>query len=190
MSCHQSTRSKPIHTWTEEQIAQFEARWPIGSLPRLALGLHIYTGQRLSDTTIMGWQNVRNGMICIVQVKTKAPVSIPVHPELQRILDALPRNNLTFLLNGRGAPFKHGYVTRFKTWCAAAGLPDECTSHGLRKAACRRLAEAGCSVHEIASISGHKTLAEIERYTRAVNREHLARRAIAAITPKTGTDTV
>ena len=183
-------KSKPIYTWDEDQIAAFEARWPIGSLPRLALALHLYTGQRLSDTTQMGWQHVRNGMIHITQEKTKTPVSIPVHIELQRILDALPRNNLTFLLNGNGAPFKHGYVARFKEWCLAAALPAECTSHGLRKAACRRLAEAGYSVHEIASISGHKTLGEIERYTRAVNCEHLARRAIAAITPKTGTETV
>jgi integrase len=183
-------RSEPIHTWTEAQIAQFEARWSVGSQPRLAMGLHLYTGQRLSDTTRMGAQHVRNGMIHITQVKTGTPVSIPIHSELQRILDAVPKDNLTFLLNGNGAPFVHGYGARFREWCSAAGLPAECTSHGLRKAACRRLAEAGCTVHEIAAISGHKTLHEIERYTRAVDREQLARRAIAALAPKTRTMSV
>lgn len=183
-------KSQPIHTWDEDEIARFEARWPIGSLPRLALGLHLYTAQRLSDTTRMGWQHVRNGMVCITQMKTGTPVAIPIHPALQRILDAVPRTNLTFLLNGQGAPFVHGYVTRFREWCAAAGLPPRCTSHGLRKAACRRLAEAGCSASQIASISGHRTWAMVQSYTAAADRERLAWQAIAAITPKTGTQTV
>jgi integrase len=58
-------------------------------------------------------------------------------------------------------------------------LPRECTFHGLRKAACRRLAEAGCTVHEIAAISGHATLKEVERYTKAADQLRLARAAMA-----------
>ena len=48
-----------------------------------------------------------------------------------------------------------------------------------RKAAARRLAEAGCTVHEIAAITGRTTLKEVERYTKAVDRERLARSAKA-----------
>ena len=59
-----------------------------------------------------------------------------------------------------------------------AGLPQRCKPHGLRKAAARRLAEAGCSASEIMAITGHKTLAEVERYTRAAEQERLARQAI------------
>src|SRR5262249_41315706 len=55
---------------------------------------------------------------------------------------------------------------------------ERCKAHGLRKAAARRLAEAGCSASEIMAITGHKTLAEVERYTRAAEQERLARRAI------------
>jgi len=40
------------------------------------------------------------------------------------------------------------------------------------------LAEVGCSTHEIASITGHAALAEIERYTKAVNQKQLATAAI------------
>jgi len=47
-----------------------------------------------------------------------------------------------------------------------AGLPDACVMHGMRKTAARMLAKAGCSALQIASITGHKSLAEIERYTR------------------------
>jgi len=181
-------RSVGIHTWTEEQVGQFENRWPVGSVPRLAMALHLYTAQRLSDTTRMGWQHVRDGMIHITQQKTGTPVAIPVHPELQRVLDATPRTNLTFLVNTWGRPFTaSAYEQRFRKWCNEAGLPQACSSHGLRKAACRRLAEAGCSAYELMAISGHKSLSEAQRYTAAVDRERLARRAIAAITIKSGT---
>ena len=53
--------------------------------------------------------------------------------------------------------------------------------HGLRKAACVRLAYAGCSTKEIAAISGHKSLHEIERYTRDAEQARLARSAMARL---------
>jgi integrase len=65
--------------------------------------------------------------------------------------------------------------------CDEAGLPKECTAHGLRKAACRRLAEAGCSANVIAAISGHTSLREVERYTRAADQERMARIGMAAL---------
>jgi integrase len=44
----------------------------------------------------------------------------------------------------------------------------------LRKAAARRLAEAGCTMHEIAAITGHASLSEIQRHTRAADQKRLA----------------
>jgi integrase len=70
----------------------------------------------------------------------------------------------------------------FREWCNEADLPKRCSSHGLRKAACRRLAEAGCSEHEIAAISGHESLAEVRRYTRAASRARMAKSAMATVT--------
>jgi integrase len=63
-------------------------------------------------------------------------------------------------------------------WCDDAGLPPECSFHGLRKAALTRLADAGKSVHQIAAVSGTKPLKEIERYTRRADQRRLAREAL------------
>ena len=60
-----------------------------------------------------------------------------------------------------------------RKWCDRAGL-EACSAHGLRKACARRLAESGATPHEIMSITGHKTLAEVQRYTEAAVREGLA----------------
>jgi integrase len=63
----------------------------------------------------------------------------------------------------------------------AAGLPGRCKAHGLRKAAARRLAEADCSTKQIASVTGHRTLSEIERYTRGAEQQKLARQAMSKV---------
>ena len=63
----------------------------------------------------------------------------------------------------------------------AGGLPLECQPHGLRKAAGRRLAEAGLSSRELMAVLGHKTLTEAERYTRDADQARLASAAVARL---------
>jgi integrase len=141
-------KSIGFHTWTEDEIAQFEAHHPIGSNPRLALALLLFTAQRRSDVVRMGPQHVRNGVVQVRQQKTGAALAIPVHPALQTVLDATPSEHLTFLMTAFGKPFTAaGFGGWFRRQCDRAGLPKHCAAHGLRKAACRRLAEAGCSVN-------------------------------------------
>ena len=175
-----SVKSDGFHCWTDDEIAQFEAHHPIGSKPRLALALLLYTAQRRSDVVRMGRQHVRNGALMVKQEKTGKPLVIPVHPELRAILDATPSEHLTFLVTATGKPYGANHFSEtFREWCNAAGLPKHCSAHGLRKAACRRLAEAGASANEIASISGHANLNEVARYTAAADQARLAHNAMA-----------
>src|SRR3546814_7190772 len=97
--------SEGFHTWTEEEIAQFEAYHPIGTNARLAMALMLYTGQRKSDAVKMGWQHVKGDRIAVCQDKTGALVDIPIHPELKRVLEGTPRQNMTFLVTEYGKPF-------------------------------------------------------------------------------------
>jgi integrase len=169
-----------FHTWSEDEIAAFEATFAIGTRERLALTLGLYTGQRRGDVIRMGRQHVRDGVLHVRQEKTNAGLAIPVHPELARVLAAVPPTQLTFIQTLRGKPFTgHAFSDWFGKACDAAGLDARCTFHGLRKAACRRLAEAGCTPHEIMSISGHTTLKEVVRYTKAVEQAQMARNAMA-----------
>jgi integrase len=64
-------------TWTEDDIAAFEARHPVGSRARLALGLLLYTGQRRSDVVQMGRQHIRDGILYLRQQKTGASLRGP-----------------------------------------------------------------------------------------------------------------
>ena len=175
-----SIKGDGFHTWTEEEISQFEAHHPMGSKPRLALALLLYTAQRRSDVVRIGRQHIKDGVLTVKQQKTGVTLAIPVHPQLQAVLDATPSEHLTFLVTATGKPYGgNAFSEQFRNWCDAAGLPKRCSAHGLRKAACRRLAEAGCSANEIMSISGHTTMKEIVRYTKAADQARLARNALA-----------
>jgi integrase len=166
-------------TWSEDDIAAFEAAHPIGTMPRLALALLLYTGQRRSDIVVMGRQHVRGDLISVRQHKTGTPLLIPMHPALRVATEATPSGHLTFLATAFGkARTANGFGTWFRECCNAAGLANGTSAHGLRKAACRRLAEAGCSANEIMAISGHASLREVERYTKAADQERMARAAM------------
>lgn len=175
-------KSDGFRTWSEEDIAQYETRHLIGTKARLAFALLLYTGQRRGDVVRMGRQHVRQGVLTIRQQKTDIEVSIPIHSGLQDCLSVAPREHLTFLVTEYGKPFTAaGFTGWFRDRCVEAGLPLGLSPHGLRKAMCRRLAEAGCSAHEIMAISGHKTLTEVSRYTEAANRKRLAGDAMRSI---------
>ena len=81
----------------------------------------------------------------------------------------------------------HSFTAWFRKHCDDAGLPKRCVVHGLRKAAGRKLAEAGCTAHEIMAILGHTSLREAERYTKDFNRAKLARSGMARLGNETVT---
>ena len=95
-------KSDGYHSWTEEEIAQFEARHPIGSRPRLALALLLYTGQRRSDVVRMGRQHIRDGRLHIRQDKTGIELAIRMHSDLQAIIAESIVGQLTFAPRDRG----------------------------------------------------------------------------------------
>ena len=168
------------YTWSEPDIDRFEARWAKGTEQRLALALLLHTAQRRSDVVLLGPKDVAVAgdgarWISLTQLKTNTKVQVPLHPELAELL---PTDRLVFLLTSRGKPYSgDSFGHWFRKACDAAGL-DHCSAHGLRKAAARRLAEAGCTPHEIAAITGHKTLAEVERYSRQYDRRRSAGEAM------------
>jgi integrase len=180
-------KSDGHHTWAEDEIGAFEARHAVGSKARLALALGLFTAQRRGDVTRIGRQHIRNGVLTVRQQKTGAMLAIPVHAELQKIIDATPIGHLTLLTTRFGRSYRdNNFSDQFRAWCDDAGLPRRCVFHGLRKAALTGLADAGCTAHEIAAISGHTSLREVERYTRAADQVRLAKAAMAKTVPTPG----
>ena len=174
------------HTWTEKEVAQFEAKWPIGTRQRTAFALALYTGQRRGDVAAMTWQDYdeEQQVIHVAQEKgdmasNDEKLEIPAHTALREALAAWPRRHDIILATGPGrGTSPNGLGNMVSEAITLAGLPERCVMHGLRKAAARRLAEAGCSTHQIKAITGHKTLKQVEGYTAKAAQRGLARQAI------------
>lgn len=170
--------------WTDDEIAQYRAHWPLGSRPRLAFELALGTGQRIGDCRHMRWSDIRGGLLHVVQAKTRASLIIPLHPDLVAALTcerASPDDAIIKTSSGKPFASSASFALWFAKVIGQAGVPDRCVPHGLRKAAARRLAEAGCTSREVMAITGHTSLRQVEHYTRQADQAALARAALARL---------
>jgi integrase len=173
-------KSKGHHTWTDGEIEQYRAHWPLGTQQRLVMEFALETASRRGEVVRLGPQHIKGGRIRIERQHGSVDVEIPVSPELQAACDAMPKGHLTYIVSAHGKPrSKFGLGNDFARWATEAGLPARCRLHGLKKGGMRRLAEAGNTAHELMAISGHKTLTEVQRYTADADRKRLAASGMA-----------
>jgi integrase len=175
------------HSWTREEVARFEKQHPLGTKARLALALLLWTGVRRSDVVLLGRQHARGGWLKFVQTKNsrRKPVTIevPILPELQRVLDASPCGDLTYLVTEYGRPYSvWGFGNWFRDRCREAGVLG--SAHGLRKAGAATAAENGATSQQLMAIFGWLSLDEAERYTRAATRRRMAGDAMGLLVRK------
>lgn len=171
-----------FHTWSLEEVEQYERRWPIGTKQRLALALLLFTGARRQDMVTLGRQHVRDGWLRYTPKKMRyrrARLSEkPWLPCLAEIVEQSPCGNLTFLVTKHGKGYSEkAFGNWFREQCDEAELP-QCSAHGLRKAGATILAENGATAHQLMAIFDWDSLAVAETYTRAANRKRLAGEAM------------
>jgi integrase len=166
-------------TWPVEEIERYRAHHKLGTRPRLALELLYGTMAARSDAVRLGRQHVQGGVLSFRRKKTDTPVDIPILPELQAAIDAMPKaDHLTFLVTEFGKPFTAaGFGGWFGDQCKLAAIPARLSAHGLRKAGATRFAEHGATDHEIMAWGGWTSIKEVQRYTKAANRKRLAQQA-------------
>lgn len=132
-----------------------------------ALTLAAETGQRQGDLLRMSWSQINDGWIKLSQSKTRARVEVPVTEHLSSVLATIPRRAITVLTTQSGRSWtQDGFRASWSKAFAKAGLGD-LHFNDLRGTAVVQLAEAGCTIPEIASITGHslKSVSSIlERY--------------------------
>jgi integrase len=165
--------------WTEEHVARYEHRWPIGTRPRVWLDLLLYTGLRRGDAVRFGRQHVREGVGTIKTEKSgfTLAVTLPILPVLARTLEAGPCGDLTFIAGEGGQPLtKESFGNMFRDACRAAGVPG--SAHGVRKIAATRAANHGATVAQLEAIFGWSGGTMASHYTRSADRKRLALEAM------------
>ena len=160
--------------WTEDDIAAYEHRWPIGTRQRVWLDVLVYTGLRRGDVVRLGRQHVRDGVAYIKTEKTDTPVALPILPQLAQTLAAGPCGDLTFIVGKNGKSFtKESFGNEFREACRAAGLHNR-SAHGLRKAAATRAAISGATLAQLNAIFGWTGAKMALHYIETADRTRLA----------------
>lgn len=189
--------SEGFHTWTVEEVRQYEAAHSIGTKARLALALLLFTGVRRSDVVKLGRHMERDGVLHFTETKgansralgrkktsDAKKRTLPILPDLRAVIDATPSGQLVYLVTQFGKPFTAaGFGNKFREWCDDAGL-SHCSAHGCRKAGAKMAAENGATAHQLMAIFGWETLRQAEVYTRNANRTLLAEQAMHLLVPQ------
>jgi len=141
------------HIWQDADVQAFLAK--AGPQLRLPFLLALWTGQRRGDVLRMAWGAYDGTTIRLTQSKGKRRVVVPVGADLRAVLDATRRRATVICVTSRGTRWTgDGFSASFRKTCEAAGI-EGLTFHDLRGTAVTRLAAAGCTVPEIATITGH-----------------------------------
>ncbi|KPQ06157.1 MAG: Site-specific recombinase XerD [Rhodobacteraceae bacterium HLUCCA12] len=174
---------RPHRQWTADEIEGYRQHWPAGSPERVAFEVIYWTGARCVDAARLGWQMVdADGWLGYTQAKTKGPATCPVRllpawaqsmaADHAHFLAALPSDRLQWIVTRTGKPRSVQVLSHFISRAAnLAGLADDCTAHGLRKARAAELAEAGATASQIGAWTGHRSLSEVAHYTRSADQK-------------------
>jgi integrase len=145
--------SRADKIWTDADEAAFLERAPAHL--HLPLLLALWTGQRQGDLLRLAWSAYDGKHIRLRQSKTRVRVVIPVGALLKDALDAATKRSTIMLTTADGKPWTpDGFRASWGKACKRAGIVGV-TFHDLRGTAVTRLAIAGCTEAEIATITGH-----------------------------------
>jgi integrase len=148
---YRGSRAEKI--WTAADEAAFLERAPAHL--HLPLLLALWTGQRQGDLLRLPWSAYDGRHIRLRQSKGGARVVIPVGAPLKAALDAAAKRSPIMLTTSDGKPWTaDGFRSSWGKACKRAGIVGV-TFHDLRGTAVTRLALAGCTEAEIATITGH-----------------------------------
>jgi site-specific recombinase XerC len=172
-----SPEYKGWKAWPDEMLDRYEAHWPIDSMARLVYALALYFGHRRSDVTKVRPRDLKVASSSMVQQKTLKSLTLPIHPNLREVLDAvegLDKREFVVLTQW-GKPFSPAALgMRMQRWARAAGIPPGYTLHGLRKTLGKALAEHGATTRQLMDMLGHDSIAHAELYSREAEQELMA----------------
>jgi integrase len=173
--------------WSEDDVALYEAKWPLGTKERVWLDVLRYTGLRRGDAVTLGRQHVRNGEITLRTEKSgeKVTITLVMDPDLTASLAAGPCGELAFIVGDSGKPLtKETFGNFFRAACRAAGVKK--SAHGVRKFRATQAAESDCTVAEMEAMFGWSGGGMASLYTRTADRAKLSRAAAAKLGRQSG----
>lgn len=148
--------------WREEHVSRFKEHYPLGTMPRLAFDLALYTALQRAELRLAGPDQINGDRIRVREYRSGIGRMIPLHPRLKASIAAVqPGNDQPFIVSERGTSFKtdESFGAWFSRKCSDAGLPG-LSIRGIRAVAPTRLLQTGLTADQIEAITGIRVEAE------------------------------
>lgn len=179
------SKSGGHHTWTIEEVSRYLQTHGEGSKARLAIGLLLFFGVRISDLALIGPQNLKGDVLEFSPFKGREnhpkTLTLPVLPAARSIIEQSAIGKNHFMVTEFGKPFSiKGLGQWFKKRCIEAGL-EHCSAHGLRKAGATIAAENGATEEQLKAIFGWENAKEANLYTRKARQKVIAAGAMSLL---------
>ncbi|POP79316.1 site-specific integrase [Pseudomonas syringae pv. syringae] len=145
----------------DELKALYKAAGEISPELPVIIELAVETAMRRTELVTLRKDQIRGKVAYLEDTKNGERRSVPLSSRARELIEALP------------APIKGGPLFRLKADTVSNYFPLACDKaniqglrlHDLRHEATSRLFERGFTMMEVASITGHKTLSMLKRYT-------------------------
>ncbi|MBC8212216.1 MAG: site-specific integrase [Gammaproteobacteria bacterium] len=163
-------RSRRLEGNEEEKLMQAAREY--GGLIADIIQIAINTGMRRSEITSLNWKNINLEIktATLLDTKNGEDRTIPLNSTVVSILKNTPRN-----INSLVFCIKPDSISQaFERICERTGI-ENLRFHDLRHEATSRFFELGLNIMEVSSITGHKDLAMLKRYTH-LKAEDLAKK--------------
>ena len=151
--------------WTEEQFQQVMVE--LSPKMRAIFSICYYTGCRVSEARQLKAEDVVGNSIVLrkATTKTKRTRSVPIHPQLQRILDQaqLPTTGYLFLGRKAGCVTRQACDAALRKACDRLGL-EGFSTHSHRRTWATRLDRAGVRLKTIQDLGGWSSMVALQRY--------------------------
>jgi integrase len=184
---HASAMNRP---WSEGERAAVLAAvtMPRWQHLRLPVAIAMECGMREGDVIRLPRSAIKGGLLSICTAKRRVDVAVPIGPLISEALALESHSAVTLCTNSKGRPwkgngFRSAFIKMLRALEAEGKVARGCTFHGLRHDVATRLAEAGCSMEDIAAVLGQKSSRMAAHYAQKADR---TRRTAAAITKLRG----
>lgn len=130
-----------------------------------------FTGLRLSDVKALNFENVRDGRLNIIQIKTKKALNVLMNPNAVTIIEEQLK------LQGRNSGkvfdmLENDYMNRrIKEWVRNCGINKTITFHCGRHTFATMGITAGMDIYEVSELLGHADIKHTLIYAKLVNKK-------------------
>lgn len=181
---------KPMKTYlTLDELKQLERVETRTEVERYVLDeflIGAYTGMRISDTKETTQENIQDGVLRYVSIKTKVHSTVPLKAGLEERISRVRANDTKVTLANYNIAIRRlckraGINTKVKVRKGGRDLTGEkwefISSHSARISFCSNMSKLGVGLIDIARMAGHTNTQMTERYI-AVREVKLSEKAM------------